>query len=295
MSDGFDVNKWRLEHPMDYLKAIELIQQSSNKDEVFMCIYRFTRFHVPDILYKYYSLTENEKLNRKKLNTLADEKVFLSCPQNFNDPFENKAFFYRKAELNKHFKELRKYDGRFGDQITLKAASFTKAGYNSMQMWAYYSNNHSGFCVEYSMKAERNMELASGMMPIQYISNRIDITDMLVNQIDMVLNEKNRQMKEGKKKISITDLTLPYTRLYLQYIKQNDWQHEQEFRCYVGKTSIGLPFITAVPSVIYAGKKCSPLNIKGLHSIAKQLRIPFYQMTSNELDSDFQLKPKRIN
>ena len=73
----FDIEKWRLENPMDYFKAMYLIDTSLNKNEVFMSIYKVTRLYIPDILFKYYSLTDNLDLNEKKLETLLQKKIFM--------------------------------------------------------------------------------------------------------------------------------------------------------------------------------------------------------------------------
>lgn len=295
MNDDFDIERYRIEHPMDYIKAVEILKSCSNKDEVFSWIYDITRLHIPNTLYKYFSLTDDENLNDLKLNALAEKKVFLANSGDFNDPFENKAFYYRNEKLN-CFEELRRFNGHTGDDImfTSKAASFTKTGFNSMPMWAHYSNNHHGFCVAYNMREPRNTQLSASTMPIQYTDERIDITDILVNYVDLVLREKRRQMGEGKKIIIIDNFMIIYTTLFLQNIKQSSWQYEQEFRCSAGKTSIGMPFITAVPSAIYAGGKCFPLYLKKLCDIAYQLNIPFYLMTFTEFNQNYQMAPKRI-
>ncbi|MNL66945.1 hypothetical protein D3C87_1914820 [compost metagenome] len=96
-----ELEEYRLANPMDYIKAINLINASTNKNEVFHEIYQITRLHIPNILYKYYSLNDDEKLNDLKLTTLSEEKIFLASSQDFNDPFDSKAFYYRSEELKK--------------------------------------------------------------------------------------------------------------------------------------------------------------------------------------------------
>ena len=56
--ENWDLEKWRKEHPMDYLKALQIMNMSDNsevKAELFKTIYKITRFHIPEVLYKYYS------------------------------------------------------------------------------------------------------------------------------------------------------------------------------------------------------------------------------------------------
>ena len=93
MSKGFDVEKYREEMPMDYFKAIELIKEDPSNPIITDAIYKVTRIHIPDKIYKYYSLTNDDQLNEAKLDTLVKQKVYLSKPSSFNDPFDTKAFF----------------------------------------------------------------------------------------------------------------------------------------------------------------------------------------------------------
>lgn len=296
MTNEFDIEKYRKENPMDYIKAIELITESHNKDEVFDILYKITRLHIPNILYKYFSLTKNNNLNESKLDTLEKQKVYLADSKDFNDPFDNKAFFYKNDDL-KQYKELIPHNGRILDDIfySSRTTSFTKVGINSMPMWAHYSNNHHGFCVSYDMKNPKNIQLSGCTFPIQYLDERIDITDIMVKQIGMILKEKEKQIKEGKKRIVINDLTLAYIIPLIKNIKHNMWSYEQEFRCTAMSSDIGMPFMSASPSAIYIGLKCSRIFIDKLLSIAKKINIPVYKMVFNEFEDKYKLNTLNIN
>ena len=66
MDEPFDVEKWRKDHPMDYFKSMEFLCQSDDpavRTEVFKTLYKITRLHIPDRLFKYYSLSNDQKLN----------------------------------------------------------------------------------------------------------------------------------------------------------------------------------------------------------------------------------------
>ena len=191
----FDIEKWRLENPMDYFKAMYLIDTSLNKNEVFMSIYKVTRLYIPDILFKYYSLTDNLDLNEKKLETLLQKKIFMSEAKYLNDPFDNKAYFY-KPDLLKKYKRLEPVEGKIIDDFTRfsKVTSLTSNGVNSMPMWAHYANNHNGFCVSYDMK--NNVQLSGCTFPVQYTDERIDITSLMDKQIQKIIQEINISRKK---------------------------------------------------------------------------------------------------
>jgi hypothetical protein len=241
------------------------------------------------------SLTGDEDLNGLKMHALSEKKIFLADSRDFNDPFDNKAFFYRNDALNR-FDELRPFNGHIGDEILFssRAASLTAAGYNSMPMWAHYANNHHGFCVAYNMMKADNKELAVCTLPIQYADRRIDITDIMVKLIDFVLKEKQRQMNQGRMRIMIDDLMIVYTAIFLQNIKQSSWQYEKEFRCSAGRTSIGMPFMRAMPEKIYVGEKCSSILVEKLCDIASGLDVPIYQLEFKEINNSYQLEPRSL-
>lgn len=72
--ENFDIEKWRLQNPVDYFKFMYMINISANKNEVFQLLYKISRLYIPDTLYKYYSFTDDKTLNQQKLQTLGDAK-----------------------------------------------------------------------------------------------------------------------------------------------------------------------------------------------------------------------------
>lgn len=88
-----ELEKYRNEHPMDYVKALEVLSKFPDEPNLFNLIYKIIKIHVPETVYKYYSFTNDESLNAMKLDTLANKEVFLSFSNEFNDPYDNKSFF----------------------------------------------------------------------------------------------------------------------------------------------------------------------------------------------------------
>lgn len=290
---NFDIQKWREENPMDYLKAMYFINNSHNKNESFKAIYQITRLYIPDILYKYYSLTENAFFNEQKLNTLIQKKIYMSEISCLNDPFDNKAFFYQPAELM-NYALLKPHNGKLIDDFSSfnRVTCMTSNKITSLPMWAHYSNNHAGFCVSYDMKYNRI--LSDCTFPVQYTEERIDITSTMKQQTEYIMNEIASNPNKDMLEIIHNDLSLVYLCAFFSNIKHSSWSYENEFRCTMGANAKGMPYIDATPKEIYIGMNCSQNNQDKLISIANTLQIPIYQMQFDELDTNFNLSYKRI-
>lgn len=287
---GLNLEKLRKENPMDYLKALSIINMADDvvKDIIFQETYKITRRYIPDVLYKFYSLTDDEKLNKKKLKTLRQCKIFMADPKSLNDPFDGKAYFYNANQL-KNFKKLAPHNGKLIDDFTsyIKVTSLTGNDVNNMPMWAHYSNNHAGFCVSYDMKL--NIKMSSWTFPVQYCNQRIDVTSLMEQQANMLINEVDKQSAMGRKQILIDDFTIIYMVSLLCNLKHSSWSYENEFRCTVGAVSDGTPYIDAYPKEIFIGMNCSRKHSKQLTQIASDLNIPVHKMEFEENSPQFGL------
>ncbi|MDD4760864.1 MAG: DUF2971 domain-containing protein [Bacteroidaceae bacterium] len=295
MEKELDIEKWRAENPMDYILAMNLINQVSNKNEVFMTIYKITRLHLPDVLFKFISLTDDIVLNKSKLDTVQNQKIYMSDVKNLNDPFDNKTYFYRPDELKK-YERLTGQGGKLIDDFAsfIKIAALTANNVNSMPMWAHYSNNHRGFCLSYDLKDKRNVQLSGCTFPVQYTNKRIDVTELISNQVRKMISEIDKQVAEGKKVIQFDDLSLIFMESFFCNIKHETWSYEKEYRCIVGATAKGMPFLPASPQEIYIGMNCSQTYVDKLIRIADELQIPAFRMIFNEYDNDFNLSLENV-
>lgn len=292
----WDLEQWRKDYPMDYLKAIYILNTANNsivQAEFFKAIWRVAQMHIPNVLYKYFSLSDDKKLNKKKFKTLADKKIFMSDIKDFNDPYDSKCFFYAPEKLA-DIERLKPQNGKFIDDFTtfIKGTALTSNGVQSMPMWAHYSNNHSGFCVSYDMNV--NSQLKGCTFPVQYISERLDITSLVRKQAEQICNTIDENIAIGQKQTVIDDLTMILVPQLLFNLKLDQWSYENEFRCSTASTAKGMPYINAVPKEIYIGKNCSESNKTQLVRIGRALNIPVYQMESEECSEKCELKAKRI-
>ena len=303
--ENFDKEKWLQENPIDYFKYLYILFTSNGMapdvpSEIVMkvafdALYRVTRLYIPDTLYKYYSLTNDEELNEKKFLTLRNKQIYMSDIKDFNDPFDGKAFFYNPKELV-GIQRLAPHDGRVVDDFTVfnKGTALTENETSCMPMWAHYSNNHHGFCVAYDMNNPDNLALSACTFPVQYTDQRLDVTSYMKKFASMVSCEIDKQAAQGRKQIVINDLSIVYMAQYLCNIKHSSWQYEKEFRCTMGAAAKGMPYVNAVPKAIYIGMKCKEKNRSELIAIAKSLSIPIYQMSLDELSEKYELEEKLL-
>ncbi len=290
--EEFDVEKWRTENPMDYLKAMNIIVASKNKNEVFRWIYDVTRLHIPNVLYKFYSFTDDSSLNDLKIQTLRNQQIYMSEADALNDPYDSRAYFYRPEVLIRH-ERLQRWGGRIVDDFAAytRIASLTMCGIQSMPMWAHYTANHKGFCVSYDMKSKKNTNLSSSTFPVQYISKRIDVTNIMDWQAEKLINAIESSIKAGKQIIEYDDLTRLFMQVFFVNIKHASWSYEHEYRSVVDRDT---KYVFAAPKEIYIGARCIPSHRKSLLDIAQDLKVPIYQMEYNEFSPDFSLLTKEI-
>ena len=290
------------DNPIDYFKFVYVlfttvnnspknIPQNIAMDITFEALYPVIRMYIPDTLYKFYSLTNDDALNERKFDTLKNKKIFMSDIKDFNDPFDGKAFFYNPVKL-KDIERLKKYNGRFIDDFTTfhKGTALTENGPNCMPMWAHYANNHQGYCIAYDMKNPLNISLSGCTFPMQYTDERLDITSFIKQYAcDLALQVDNFTSK-GINKIPLENLSLVYVTQLLTNIKHSSWSYEKEFRCTMAASAKGIPFVDAIPQKIYVGMNCSEANRSKLMSIAKELSVPIYQMHFCETSDNYSLE-----
>lgn len=295
MEAPFDVEKWRKEQPMDYFKAMELLLAAENtviRDVTFDQIYKVTRLHIPDKLFKYCSLNNDLSLNELKFQTLKECQVYHALSKDMNDPFDGRGYFYHHEELLKFERIRNAADPRpFDFAASARSASFTANGISSMPMWAHYGSNHAGYALEYDMTAPSNRKLAGMMFPVQYTNKRLDVTPVVVEHMNRLIVEVEHNLRIGKKLTVTDDRVLIFMCCLFVFLKHESWSYEKEFRSSINAIYDKLP---AVPSAIYIGLKCSEENSKKLLEIGKSIGAKVYKMTFDEHSSEYNLIPKLL-
>ena len=290
-----EIAQWQHSNPMDYLKAIDLITTAQNRDEVFRNIFDIAKWYIPNRLYKYYSLSnrpndEDVRLNEEKFTTLANRKIFTAPPYEMNDPFDGKGFYYNPSKIIAAARNQELSEMPFDFAKMVRFSSFTGAGKGSLPMWAHYANNHRGYCVGYNM-TEGNNQLKGTTFPVQYLDHRVDITDVMVSQIEAIAQRAEEAIARDEKKVVIDDLTIVYIPLLLENVKDSFWAYEQEFRCTIAESESSGPYVEAIPDEIIVGLNCSPEHQSRLVDIGCGLGIPVWKMTFDEQSPNYALVP----
>lgn len=103
---------------------------------------------IPDKLIKFIWLDESEKDDLKFL-TLKRDEMWIAHKDSLNDPYEYKGMLIDKEkfiEAGYPIKAIEKYQTIF-DLNDYGVTCLSSNSIDYLPMWAYYTNNHKGFCV----------------------------------------------------------------------------------------------------------------------------------------------------
>ena len=245
----------------EIVKYYELIGSGKNVEAE-----EFRQSFIPDKLIKFVWLDGTTNDN-KKFNTLLNQQIWISSTKNFNDPFEFKGLFLNKEELrNNGYSEdaISMYEKLFTlDDFGVACLSSNNVNY--LPMWAYYTNNYQGFCIEYQIINKACIH------EVLYEPKRIPIASLII-QLKQSLSEARKIGHFG----STESYKLAKIIMQNLYIKSNTWEHEKEFRIVQPiNSSLGenykLNELGLKINRIIAGIKCTEDNIQKLNKISNQI------------------------
>lgn len=243
---------------------------------------------IPDTLYKYWWLDDEtnhvaKERNDLRLSTLANGQVYLSATGQFNDPFEGKAFVFDDGDAsNGGFtaKEYQVFVDHINSHSRICCLSNADEKHQNMPMWAYYANNHRGFCVEYRLSPEHKRYI----FPVSYDKSRVKGNVFMRNLILGI----SKMVKEGKDSSQMSGTLSVYNHLaYLSLTcKHASWKHEKEYRALV-PAERGI-YWDIEPHKIYVGMNCSAEHERRLTEIAKQFEgCKIFKMQEPNTGTDF--------
>ena len=269
---------------MDYDKYIDLIAANKLLEAT-----QYKSSCIPDIIYKYYRLDEREDKNEMRLSTLQNEQIYLSDVGGFNDPFEGHAFFLDEKELREKGWNRKLFDS-FINNINKNAGicCFSNADEKeqNMPMWAYYANEHKGFCVEYIL----DEKIKKFMYPVSYDNQRANGNAIIGNIIDGALE----LIKKGEEEMSGELNALNHLAYLSLTSKHKSWLHEKEYRAVVPRAYGKV--LTCIPNKIFIGMACEKKYEERLIQIGQGMSkyCAVYKMKDTEEFEKHFLKEEQI-
>lgn len=267
---------------MNYDIYLDLVEQEKYKEAI---VYKNSC--IPDVLYKYSWLDEetsekSKEANELRLSTLAKGQIYLSALDQFNDPFEGKVFVFEGDDsLRSGFtvEQFQEFVDHINSHSRICCFSNADEKQQNMPMWAYYANNHRGFCVEYRLQPHQK----NYIFPVSYDNSRVDGNKLLVNLISGII----QMVKEGKDSTEMPGEVSVHNQLaYLSLAyKHASWRHEKEYRALV--PAVMGKYFDLEPHKIYVGMNCSKDHEKRLAEIAQSFsgcEIYKMQQTNNGLE-----------
>lgn len=246
---------------------------------------------VPKYMYKYMSFSNSRdnasltELDDKKIKGIENNTIWMPLYKDLNDPFEMKALYYEKKILEDKGWNIELIDKIFESiKGSTLITSFTASSYNNIPMWAHYSNNHHGICIEYEV------ENPLWLYPVSYETNRVCINSILTNTINDIV--KARDTKIDRNLFIISTLGA--------MIKNKRWSYEDEWRIIAknlndsGIESKIANFGLKVKS-IYIGVNCRDKVKNRLIDICKNINCNLYKMVLHKEAELYELERVKIN
>lgn len=189
-------------------------------------------------------------------------------------------------------------------QKTVKFSSLCE-DVSSASMWGLYSNNETGFAIEYCFESfSYNTYLANNSLatcnifPMIYNDMKYKVpTEYIVYLLqNKLLRSMNIPNSFLPILLSCQDVTVP-TKIALH--KSMDWASEKEWRIFCTSNDVEFQSkpsgsFLKKPKAIYLGRRISTINEKILKNIASEKKIPIYKMELNDSSPTYELRNKPI-
>ncbi len=197
-------------------------------------------------------------------------------------------------------------------QQSTKYACFTEKIYSDM-MWGQYSDNATGFALEYifdkqsvrTIPDEKNNRYViwTNIFPVLYGNKRIDTTIYAKYLFQEKILSKMAHARGVSIPYEYFKIFLPcpdeFMATKVAIKKSNDWKQEKEWRMFYTTNN---PFhsgelysnIKLKPSAVYLGRKISIINQKIICDIAKEKNIPVYKMEFNNSSCTYKLQSYKL-
>ncbi|MCM1101978.1 MAG: DUF2971 domain-containing protein [Clostridium sp.] len=232
------------------------------------------------------------------LKTMPRDQIYLICSQLIqliSNDLENEI-----RCITDMVQEKTKY-ACFAEEIT------------SNMMWGQYTNNSTGFALEYEFGDENVITYQCGtagqstvwgnLFPIIYDNQRLDTTEYVIYLFQISLLSQVMRASGFSYPNQWINAIIPcpdefmVTKLAIK--KSNDWKAEKEWRMFyvTNDTVLAAEKYSCVkdkPSAVYLGRKISDINQKIIVAIAQEKNIPVFKMGLNDSSKSYKLCKYKI-
>ena len=243
---------------------------------------------------------------------LQDQSVF------FNKPIVRTLVSIRDSIMNNKNNTI--------DYLMTSMQSLTKIAclsenISSPEMWGHYASSEEGFALQYDCSEiyskEENPNDADpklcSIYPVIYQSNRYNIP---VSYLRYLFKQRifgdmyNQIMQANPNAVLFANQLMPFLSIInpcpdesmftkVALYKSNEWKVEKEWRilCSCADpvfTQTDYAPIIKKPTAIFLGRRMKPNSRNMIIDIAKEKKLPIYQMRINDASPKYLLKPERI-
>lgn len=141
---------------------IKLVSENRRNDALY-----YKNSFVPSILYKFYPLLDeydkrnkrenigHKEKNSSRLTNLENQELWFSRYDEFNDPFEFKSLYLDESVLSGDKISASDVENSLSNlRESRLVCCFSKYVYLNLPLWAYYANNHHGYCVRFEVESK---------------------------------------------------------------------------------------------------------------------------------------------
>jgi hypothetical protein len=223
---------------------IELLYD--NTDESNYVAYTLKNMYMPRYFYKY------RRINDYTIKNLLDSSIYMSSPNDFNDPYDSAICNDVSESLSMGLFELR-------SQMFISCFS---EKWDSLLMWSHYADCHKGICIQYDFALQHRKKgncIFPDIHPVIYTDRVFSVTDGNSLQCSA-------------------------------FVKAKEWKYEKEWRIIADnmqKKSFNMKIPTPVNSIIL-GCKISNDDKESIHRLASELNIKLFQIIM--IENAFKLK-----
>lgn len=234
------------------------------------------------------------ELNESKINSLQNRQIWFSTYKNFNDPFELASTYINKSITHEYTNFNLLSDALELAKNSVVISCFTDDFKYNTPMWAHYTNNYKGFCMEFEIID------AKFIYPVLYSNgSKYDVNNMTNTYLTYILKDMKDSLREdeAKKAKEIADIFIwTFTE------KTKVWSYEREYRVfYPNIKGLGTNgFLVSMEDLglklksIYIGSQIEDEYESRLKVIARDLGININKMYVDYEGSRYKLDYKDI-